>query len=231
MTRSLVAGGALVLLASLASSAAASQVSSDTLGEGLDSLRIAQVDPKAPKVSYMPAKIQISDATGGAQARLEAVPFGSGQALISGRLSIVIDPEDVAKLENRARAAYGGQTQITRVAPRAFGVWLFLNGEEVWRRGTAGGQIERIPVQATVKSQAQGQSVEADAVALLAWAEVVPPVQAKATLDWKAVAERVRRRAESKGILSAGPWKKSSSHRWRPGRFGSIRRTSRRQTP
>jgi len=171
------------------------------LGKDLDSLLITGLDLESSKVSYIPVRVQVANVTGGALPNLEAVAFGPEQALVTGRLSIVADEKDIAELERRSQSLYGGQVQVAKVVPKAFGLWMYLEGEKVWTRGIAGGQVERIPVQLTVKAKMRGTSAIAEVATLLQWSERMLPINAKATVNWQVVAEGLRKKTDAAGLV------------------------------
>ena len=168
-----------------------------TLSDGLQSLVVTQIS-KDGNVTYTPARLSLDD-----PGSYQVTKLNNTDAIISARLSLVADTRDVDELERRVKATYGDAARITKGKPRTFGIWLFVDGREVFSRPVAAGQIDRIPVQFQASLTDDEESKVVTSACVLTWIELTPPLDVRIRLNWKMLSEYIERQVNRNTTVSS----------------------------
>jgi hypothetical protein len=171
-----------------------------TLYRQLHSLRVVEVDSLARTVRYFPSRAVFVDSSGH-DAKAQIVPLLNGKSIVSGRLSLVTDQSDLVEIKQAARQAFGADSKVEELAPSAFSLWIFKNGELKWQREMAGGTLSFIPVQFTIDNSESDTRLMI--VAIIIWMKTATPVGARATFDWASVRKLVSEQFRSSGPITS----------------------------
>lgn len=137
------------------------------LDRGLPSLRVMGIPGDDHEVTYIPVGLGWVDPSGARPGPVDKVSVG-GVVVVSGRLSLLADPEDVRALQERAEQRFGTGVAVTARRPGAAHLWILDGATVLWSRSVPGPSFERIPVQFTVPAGSRVLTGEATGIALVA---------------------------------------------------------------
>ncbi|MBF0546246.1 MAG: hypothetical protein HQM08_17515 [Candidatus Riflebacteria bacterium] len=136
-----------------------SQISSDELGQGLETLKISGIDNENKTVYYLPAVVKIVSPDGKEDSKPMRMEAG-GQLIVQGMMSLIASPDDIKILAERTKKSLGDQAKIQLDTPQDFYVKIGKDSNILMERPKSGGSLTGTPFQATFPTGTSNPEVD-----------------------------------------------------------------------